>query len=295
MVTGTASCASLFEDRVFSRDMTAPLPYPRKPLWNPTNDMASEPMLTTLALYALTFVGGVLSTIVTTAFINRRALFTYRVSHSQIGVSGEDPIYGTVQVLWNNKPIESQLYLSTVEVTNTSTRDFDDVDVTIYSSSTELLTEKSELVNTTRIIDYSENYKRQLDVADGENPSPSQSQLHARRREYYIPAMVRGQVARFEYLNAAEAGARPAIHAEVIRSGIKVRQKADEPKIWGESTKRAAVAGTLLCSMVVVLVLYYVGPTYTAAVGVFVLGLAGNIAGALFLKLWRKIRRAWGD
>lgn len=67
-------------------------------------------------------LGGIIITLITRSLLNKRGLFTYRVLHDRVALSAEDAIYGSVKVTWNDKPVRN-LYLSTVELTNESTKD----------------------------------------------------------------------------------------------------------------------------------------------------------------------------
>lgn len=71
-------------------------------------------------------LGGIIVTVITQYLLNKRALFTYRVFHNLVGLSAENAIYGCVKVTWNDNPV-SHLYVSTVELTNQSMKDFHSV------------------------------------------------------------------------------------------------------------------------------------------------------------------------
>ena len=58
--------------------------------------------------------------------VNKRGLFTFVVRHNKVGESTDDAIFGTVRVTWNDNIIR-HLYLSTVELTNESLKDFENV------------------------------------------------------------------------------------------------------------------------------------------------------------------------
>lgn len=151
---------------------------------------------------------GIVGALIIQKILNRRSLFTYYVFHNRVGQSAEDAIYGSVKVTWNNNPV-ANLYLSTVELINESAKDFESIIVRIFTNDTILLTERTEILETTRIVEYTEDYKKEIFVQNGNQPNEHQINLHNSQRDYIIPTMNRGQKIRFEYLNAAKNGTSP--------------------------------------------------------------------------------------
>src|SRR5688500_18106340 len=155
-------------------------------------------------------IGGVFLTLLTQQILLRRGLFTYFVNHFRVGVSEDDAVFGSVRLTWNNNPVR-YLYLSTVELINESTKDFEDVVVRAFTNDTILLTERTEIAGTTHIIEWTDDFKRRLAVAPGQPPSDAQVDLHSHRRDYVIPVMNRGQTVKFQFLNEAKSEERPSI------------------------------------------------------------------------------------
>lgn len=147
--------------------------------------------------------GGIAVSVITNNWLNRRSLFAYYVYHNRIGLSTDDEIYGSVKVTWNNNPV-ARLYLSTVELINESTKDFESVTVRVFTNNSLLLTQRAELSGTTRDLDFTEEYKQKIHVPKGKQPTTPQLDLYRRSRDYIIPIMSRGQKVRFELLNAAK-------------------------------------------------------------------------------------------
>ena len=154
--------------------------------------MIEEVLNNKLILVIVAALLGGIVTIITQRLLNRRALFTYSVLHNQVGLSAEDAVYGSVQIAWNNNPVD-HLYLSAVELTNQSTKDFESVTVCAFTNNTMLLGAKTEVVGTTRVLKHTDDYQKQIEVAAGEQPTDSQFNLYRHQREYIIPTMNRGQ------------------------------------------------------------------------------------------------------
>jgi hypothetical protein len=68
-----------------------------------------------------------------------------------VGLSAGDKVFGAVRVTWNDNPVDN-LYLSTIELTNQSMKDYENVVVRAYTSDSILLTERTEIVGTTHIV-----------------------------------------------------------------------------------------------------------------------------------------------
>ena len=101
-------------------------------------------------------VGGILTFLIQ-RILNKAGLFTYSVSHYRVGVSADDAIFGTVRATWNDLPVHN-LYSSSVELRNESLRDFENVIVKVFSNNTALLTEGTEIVGTTRILEWTTDF-----------------------------------------------------------------------------------------------------------------------------------------
>src|SRR4051812_32976223 len=93
---------------------------------------------------------GIILTLMADRILNKRGRFSYFVQHSRVGVSAVDPVLGTVRVTWNNNPIGTALYSSVVELRNESLRDYENIKVRVYTSDAVLLTERTEILGTTR-------------------------------------------------------------------------------------------------------------------------------------------------
>ncbi len=96
-------------------------------------------------------LGGMLITLMTQYIQSRRGLITYFVNHSRVGLSADDAIFGSVRVTWNGNQI-ANLYSSTVELVNQSAQDYENISLRAFSNDTELLTEKTEIVGTSRFL-----------------------------------------------------------------------------------------------------------------------------------------------
>jgi hypothetical protein len=237
---------------------------------------------------------GVVLTLLTQVLLNKRGQFSYQVSHSQVGMSTDDPVFGSVRVTWNGKEMQD-LFVSTLQLTNESLKDFDDVIVRVFTGDSQLLTEKTELADTTRLVEFSPTFMSTIHVPDGKRPTPEQEKLVAKRREYLIPLMNRGQSAHFNYLVAVAAGKQPSVFLEVLHKGVKVRFRPKFNELWGVPQPYAAVAGVIFCLAIYAATIQIVDDVWIASLAMLILGFVAQLPGTVLIKLWRFTRKSLGD
>lgn len=234
-------------------------------------------------------LGGIIVAVISQYLLNKRGLFAYYVFHNRVGLSAEDVIYGSVKVTWNENPV-AHLYLSTVELTNQSMKDFESVIVRVFTNNTMLLSQRTEIVGTTRFIDFTEEYKKEIAVAEGSQPTNAQFDLFRRQRDYFVPTMNRGQMLRFQFLNAALSEDQPTIWLDVLHKGIKCKFRIAKNQILGVPQPEAALAGTLVGLAAVVFVIVYAESVPFAALLSFLIGWLVLVPGAYTVKALRKVR-----
>lgn len=243
----------------------------------------------TYAIDLATFFGGMVATVIAQRILNKRSLFTYFVNHQRIGISAEDQIFGTIKVTLNGNDV-TNLYLSTVELTNQSVNDFQDIEVRAYSNDTNLLTERAEIVGTTRAIAWTEQFREQLHVKDGTKPSKQQQDLFYTQRHYLVPILNRGQTVRLTFLNDAKLQVQPSVWLDVLHKGVRLQFRVPKNLIWGVEQTQATLIGAVAVLALIVTLYFTVKVNIVLAVMFFLIGLFSQIPGVLIIKAWRKIR-----
>lgn len=238
-------------------------------------------------------VGGVILTLLTELILSKRGRFTYFVQHFRVGVSADDAVFGSIRVTWNENPV-ANLYSSTVELVNESMKDFENVVISAFSSDTILLTEKTELVGTASIVNWTDEFRQNLQVNPGQTPTAEQFDLHSRRRDYLVPVINRGQVIRFHFLNAARTENQPSIWLDIVHKGLKLKFRVPQNHILGVAQPRAALVGVLLGVTLVGFVVVFVQSVWVAAVLSLAYGFVAQLPGALIVKGWRWLRESIG-
>ena len=246
-----------------------------------------------LIVVLFSVIVGAILTLLIQRILKKRGLFTYFVSHYRVGISADDVIFGTVRATWNNHPVDN-LYSSSVELRNESLKDYENVIVKVFTNDTVLLTERTEIVGTSRILEWTTDFAHRLTVPPGGEPTDTQRSLHAREREYLIPTMNRGQLVRFTYLNTSSGQLQPTIWLDILHKGIKTKFRVAQPEFLGVPQFSAALVGSVLGLLVVALVIATVETLWLAAVLSFLCGLFVLLPGAASIKLWRRFRDLYG-
>lgn len=237
----------------------------------------------------VSWVGGILAAVLVQQILSRRSVLSYFVNHWKVGTSADDRTFGTVQITWNNAQVPN-LYLSTLELTNESSRDFQNVRIKAYTSDTTLLSEFPLLMQTTHFVKYSPEYEQEIAVAPGETPTQRQQDVYGQGREYLVPVLNRGQVIRFQYLNISKSEKQPTIWLEIVHPGVVLKFRHPQNQIFGVPQPKAALAGLILGLLFTTLLYAYSPYVWFIAFGSLVFGFIAQIPGAYAIRAFRRVR-----
>ena len=221
----------------------------------------------------------------------KRAKFRWSARVDRVGLSADDPVFGSVQVQWGGGAVRN-LYMAMLELENTSTRDFENVPLTIYPDvGTLLLNERTVIVNTPEIVKPSPEFAEKVRVEPGKEPTPEQSNLYYTRREYVVPVINRGQLLRFQYLcTRPQDDLIPTVYLNVSTKGVKLVQQAAQNLILKVPVDRARLLGILVTPLVVLATVAYLENIwFIAGLSLFV-GWTVQFIGALIGTVWWWLR-----
>ena len=240
-------------------------------------------------------VVGVILTLLIQRILNKRGLFTYFVWHNSVGVSTDDAVFGTVRAFWNDHQVDN-LWFSSIELRNASLNDYENVIVKVFTNSTALLNERTEIVGTSRVLEWTAAFANRVTLLPGSEPTAEQRSLYARERESprRAPTMNRGQFVRITYLNATNTPQQPTIWLDILHKGVKTEIRVAQPEFFGVPQFYAAQIGSASGIVVVALVIATVEALWLAAVLSFLYGLFVLFPGAAAIKLWRRFRDLFG-
>lgn len=237
--------------------------------------------------------GGIVTAWLTQRVLNKRGVFTYSVTHTRVGVTAEDAIFGNVAVSWNGNPVPN-LHLSTIEMKNESMNDYENVVVSAFTNDSRLMTEQTQLLDTPNILEWSEKFKNQLHVEPGSVPSEKQWAIYNDQREYVIPIFNRGQSIKITYLNSAKSNEMPSIWLSVAQKGVKLKFQGAQNQILGVPQNQAAFVGVVLGVGVLVALAILVAEPWAVASAAMTYGLVAQLPGAYAIKAIRRLREAIG-
>lgn len=236
-------------------------------------------------------IGGIV-TIFLAKLLKRRAKFVYTVTHSKIGVSADDPVFGSIKVTYNDHPVIN-LWLSTVEITNTSLTDFNDVPIQIVANDQAILLNQTLMINETYPNDlhFDKNFTDRL-IPNAENKLTEQQQrLYNSQRCYKLPVVNRGDKITFTYLTHTTEDA-PELHAVINATGIRCKYKplTNLPLDMSYTLTRAILFGLMLVIPLLWIVTFKVTDANNSAIIGYVLGFLTGLIGLFLSWSWDKVR-----
>lgn len=110
------------------------------------------------------FIAGIFGTWITQQILNKRGVIGYSVIHNRVGISADDAVFGSVKITLNGNEMPN-LYLSVIEIRNESSKDYENVELRVWSNDSVLLSEQTQIDETSYRLEYSEKYKKELHFA----------------------------------------------------------------------------------------------------------------------------------
>lgn len=244
-----------------------------------------EPIENKLILTGISLIiGAILKTLID-KILNKTKIIYYHVNTEKIALSNNDPIFGNIKVEWNNLSVNN-LYNTVIEIENTTSVDFENLELKVWSNQdTLLLNEKTHMISTTRIIEWSEAYKKEIYVSDGEQATESQINIYRHERKYSIPVFNRGQKLQFIYLSTLISDENTNfIQIEMIYPGLQLKQRYLTNKIHNVLVQDALFWGLFASIIAMLLSPLYIENIWIVAVLCTLTGLFAQSIGAYIFK-----------
>ncbi len=186
----------------------------------------------------LSFIGGGAVTAIVNYFRNRLRTLEYRVFHDRVAFAADDTIFGNVRVTWQGNEVRN-LFVCTAVLENSTSRDYSDLKVKIFTGNeTLLLTQYVELVGTTFTPGFTDEFKRLIEVPNGQQPTDQQLNTYHHNREFAIPTFNRGQKLLTRFLVTAPNSTQgPAIWMDALHTGLNLKYAPNHNEILGVSVK----------------------------------------------------------
>ncbi|HXU93613.1 MAG TPA: hypothetical protein VFP33_08155 [Gallionella sp.] len=240
-------------------------------------------------------VAGGVGTLLIAKIRNKTAYISFYWTSNRIALSANDSVFGDVRVTWQGMPVRN-LHMFVFDVENTTTQDYENIDLRVYSDDeTLILNEKTEVIGSPYTVHWSKEYQSRQYVAPETQPTAPQLKEHHHNREYNIPVFNRDQKLRLSYLcNRPNDDELPMLFIATPSRGIKLKL-AHSPSItlnpiWGVPIHAAMFRALAVSIVVVVASAAYIDNVLTASAVCMFVGLTGQIFGAALFKVERFIR-----
>lgn len=241
-------------------------------------------------LATISVVGGALIGNLIAVLRSRVKTLEYTVSHDRMAFSADDTIFGSIRVTWQNHDV-TNLFSTRLTLENQTGKDFTNLKVKVYTGDTLLLNERTEVPDTSYVLNYTDQFKQQLAVPAGTTPTEQQQNIYNHSREYLIPVLNRGQRAVMTYLTTVPGGMKsPAAWLDMLHEGAKVQFRDVVPQIHGVPVRLAVQIGIVACIVVLVTISLTITESWAAAAICMVFGLFAQSVGAFIYRGLRLLK-----
>ena len=244
-----------------------------------------------LFLSAISLLLGIIIKTIFDKVLNKTKIVQFTVYTDRIAISGNDPIFGNVKVEWQGHAVNN-LYNTVIEIENTTSTDYENIPLKIWSGNDILiLNERTEISETTQIVEWSDSYKKQISLQNGEQATEQQNYIYNHQREYNIKVFNRGQKLQFTYLSTLlNNNSHHGIWVEMIYPGLKFKQQFQTIKIHDVLSTQALPLGLIALLFILLLSILYIDSIWIASIVCMISGLMAQSIGAYIYKTFNFIR-----
>jgi len=235
----------------------------------------------------ITFIAGGFVKHLWDRFINRITTIRYNVWHQYLGTSSDNPLFGSVKVLYNETPVKS-LFTSMVTISNDGNRDLSDLELNIVcdARSAILISHGMNRASLNELL-FTDNYFRVL----SENKPENYGYIFG-RRDYKLPVLNRGDRVEILLLTTNFDAREPQITVSCDHPGVKMKFQKQAPQIlFGESQQQSAIVGLFIAVAICYFLTMSSLSLATAVWIAFGLGAFAAFFGVLAIKLFKYLRR----
>jgi len=236
----------------------------------------------------VTFILGLLVRHLFSLWRNRIARLDYSINRVFLGASGQDQLFGRVEVHYNGTQV-ANLYMFTLQMQNSSNTDFTDLKMNIWCNLGSLiLVSNGRKLSSVEPLQFTAEYAAALQAV-GENQNIDQVFT---RRVYSVPVLNRDEQVEFSCLVTNRQGTEPSLYLECDKPGLRLAPRFVKPELWwGERRDLSALVGLLVTGLMLVPAVQLIHVGALLAIVAFVLGGFCMFPGAVVLKLVRLTRR----
>lgn len=233
-----------------------------------------------------TFILGLLAKYYFDLFKNKIPKLRYTIDKFFLGASGQDNLYGNVQVLYNEEPVQN-LHLCTMNLVNSSNKDFKNVEITVWCDVQSLiLVSHAQKSNTIAPLQWTSGYAQEFENRNEYNVS-----IVWTKRVYDVPVLNRDDSITLSCLVTNTRGVEPQIYLSCDHPGLKIKPCFVQPQLfWRERQDAGALWGLVIGGFMLIPITLLIESKILVGIISLLLGAFCLLPGILLLKLNRIIR-----
>lgn len=245
-----------------------------------------------LLVNILSFLAGAGLTHLWKKFKNRLSIIKYTVHHQYLGASTDDQRFGSVKVLYNNNSVKN-LYLSTILLSNESSRDLANLELNITCDATSaILISYGKNRASLKELSFTEKYANALAGQGGGGQAggnPEVIKYIFQRRDYMLPVINRGDKVDFLLLTTSFEGKQPVLAVGCDSPGLRMEFTRTFPELFGEPQTQSTLVGALAALILCAPIIYFISNKSIAVLISVLVGLFAFLWGVLLLKFYKLV------
>lgn len=251
----------------------------------------SELISSNLGVAIVSLLAGSLITAAGTKIRGKRARLRYSARTDRLALSADDPVFGAVRVTWGGQAVRN-LHMVSIEIENTSSRDFESVDFNVYTDQgTNLLNERTSIVGTPCIVAWADPFRAAVSVPQGSVATPAQLNTYYHSREYRVPVLNRGQLLQLNYLcTRPNDDGQPAVFVSTHLKGARLEHEGRLNLLFGVPANITLSRGLAVSVVTLLLCGYLLRNVWAAGIICMTVGFSAQLLGWVAYKIERWFR-----
>jgi hypothetical protein len=249
--------------------------------------VALDTPYTKLVVGAVLFLFGAIVSHIWTRWRQRLVTLSWTSDAARIGVAGENPEFGKVEVLYNGNAVKN-LQFATITVRNESNSDLEELLLVLSSTDgTQILYSTGQLTGSSHYLVINQTFIDTWTARTKAKAPTDQLSYFWTHRDYDIPVLNRGGHLTFWLFVTREDFGDPVFDVSCDHPGVQVRNRPPVPEFFGVPLQHAQIAGLVATLLVSVILFVSAAPTWLIGLGSWVLGVFTLFVGASLIRLMR--------
>ncbi|MCK4672769.1 hypothetical protein KAT67_02170 [candidate division WOR-3 bacterium] len=227
----------------------------------------------------ITFVLGIIITHLWTKYKTRIKKIKYNVQYQYLGASVDDTRFGSVKLLYNDKPIKC-LYNAKVLLSNESHHDISDMEINIVCDpDSTIILSFGRNTSSFNELAFTKDYGKVLN--EGKNLV-----YIFTRRDYMLPVLNRGDKVEILLLMTNVHNKQPIVEVNCDYAGVRMKYSPKAPyELFGESLQHCSLLGSFITLLLCISIVLFIGNRVIAVFLAAVIALFASLVGFAFIKI----------